>query len=205
VSAAGLGFNVMSAAMQPLGFTQSIVRVGATWVGRGIARTLASPLGTAKMVNEKSEFMRNRARTRFREINELRNKVQDENVPLAVAKQGTYFLMMRAQQIVDIPTWVGAYEKAIADQQPEDRAVALADQAVIDAQGGGQFAGFAAQLKGKVAQPPAPKISMPGARITVQQDFRKANPDNVALLFKRDLARGVERRVGARYAGVFGG
>ena len=148
VSAAGLGFNVMSAAMQPLGFTQSIVRVGATWVGRGIARTLASPLGTAKMVNEKSEFMRNRARTRFRELNELRNKVQDENVPLAVAKQGTYFLMMRAQQIVDIPTWVGAYEKAIADQQPEDRAVALADQAVIDAQGGGQLKDLAAVERG---------------------------------------------------------
>jgi hypothetical protein len=148
VSAAGLGFNVMSAAMQPLGFTQSIVRVGATWVGRGIARTLASPLGTAKMVNEKSEFMRNRARTRFRELNELRNKVQDENVPLAVAKQGTYFLMLRAQQIVDIPTWVGAYEKAIADQQPEDRAVSLADQAVIDAQGGGQLKDLAAVERG---------------------------------------------------------
>lgn len=80
----------------------------------------------------------------------------------------------------------------------------FAQMADVLAQGGGQFAGFAAQLKGKVAQPPAPKISMPGARITVQQDFRKANPDNVALLFKRDLARGVERRVGARYAGVFG-
>ena len=39
VSVAGLGFNVVSATMQPLGITQSIVRVGPQWVGRGIAST----------------------------------------------------------------------------------------------------------------------------------------------------------------------
>ena len=44
VSVAGLGFNVISAAMQSLGFTQSIVRIGAGWVGRGIARYIRPPL-----------------------------------------------------------------------------------------------------------------------------------------------------------------
>jgi hypothetical protein len=69
---------------------------------------------------------------------------------------------------------------------------------------GSQFAGFAQQLKGKTAAPPAPKISMPGAKITVNQNFRKADPDNVAIVLKRDLARRVERRTGARYSGIFG-
>jgi hypothetical protein len=45
--------------------------------------------------------------------------------------------MLRAQQIVDIPTWWGAYEKAIAGGNDQERSVALADQAVIDAQGSG--------------------------------------------------------------------
>lgn len=148
VSAAGLGFNVMSAAMQPLGFTQSMVRIGTRWVGRGIARYVAAPRAASRMVNEKSEFMRNRARTRFRELNELRNKVQDESAPMAAIKDGTFFLMMRAQQLVDIPTWIGAYEKAIADEQAEDRAVALANQAVIDAQGGGQLKDLSAIERG---------------------------------------------------------
>jgi hypothetical protein len=45
--------------------------------------------------------------------------------------------MMRAQQTVDVPTWWGAYEKAISEGNDETRAVALSDQAVIDSQGSG--------------------------------------------------------------------
>ncbi|WP_334157925.1 hypothetical protein [Oryzomicrobium sp.] len=142
VSASGLGFNVMSALMQPLGITQSITRVGAQWVGRGIAKYIAHPIDLTRQVNEMSDFMANRARTRFRELNELRNQVQ--NIGGGIGKvddfigRNAYFLMMRCQQMVDVPTWWGAYEKAISDGNEEHRAIALADQAVIDAQGGGQ-------------------------------------------------------------------
>jgi hypothetical protein len=137
VSAAGLGFNVMSAFMQPLGITQSIVRVGAPWIGRGIARYLSSPLGLAKEVNAKSTFMANRGRTRFRELNELRNQVQDESATRAAINNGRFYLMLRFQQMVDFPTWQGAYEKALSEGNDEDRSISLADQAVIDAQGSG--------------------------------------------------------------------
>lgn len=148
ISAAGLGFNAMSAAMQVLGFNQSIVRVGAPWVGRGISRYIASPKAVAREVNTKSEFMANRTRTRFRELNELRNKVQDETAFMSAVRSGTFFLMLRAQQMVDIPTWVGMYEKAIAGGHNEERAIALADQAVIDAQGGGQLKDLSAIERG---------------------------------------------------------
>ncbi|MCH2240945.1 MAG: hypothetical protein MK041_03205, partial [Aquabacterium sp.] len=55
-----------------------------------------------------------------------------------------YYLMLRCQQLVDVPTWLGAYEKAVAEGNAEDRAVALADQAVRDAQGGGQVSDLSA-------------------------------------------------------------
>lgn len=71
MSVAGLGFNVMSAAMQPLGLTQSMVRVGAAWIGRGVAQYIANPRAAARRVNAASEFMASRGRTRFRELNEL--------------------------------------------------------------------------------------------------------------------------------------
>ena len=152
VSIAGLGFNVMSAVMQPLGLTQSIVRVGAKWVGKGMAQYVASPVAKAREVNSKSAFMANRSRTRFRELNELRNQVEGEH-PIRTAIGGSaYFLMMRAQQMVDTPTWLGAYEKAISEGNTEDRAIALADQAVIDAQGGGQTKDLAAIERGGPAQ-----------------------------------------------------
>lgn len=139
VSAAGLGFNIVSAILQVTGFSQSIVRVGAKHIARGVAATTASPLQTMKFVNEKSSFMQERARTQFRELNELRNMVGDESAAQRRLRLGTYFLMMRMQRMVDVPTWVGAYEKALEAGKDDATAVALADQAVIDSQGGGML------------------------------------------------------------------
>ena len=139
VSVAGLGFNVMSAAIQPLGLTNSIVRVGARWIGRGVQKYIASPIALTREVNEMSDFMANRARTRFRELNELRNQVEGQTKLKEFVGRYAYFLMMRFQQAVDVPTWWGAYEKAIAEGNDETRSRALADQAVIDAQGGGML------------------------------------------------------------------
>jgi GNAT superfamily N-acetyltransferase len=138
VSISGLGFNVMSAVMQPLGLTQSIVRVGAPWIARGVAKAIGSPIETTAEISEKSTFMRTRFLTRLREINEVRNQVKGQSAARRYVDTAAYALMLRAQQVVDIPTWWGAYEKAIADGNTENRAVALSDQAVIDSQGGGQ-------------------------------------------------------------------
>lgn len=148
VSAAGLGFNVMSASIQFLGLTQSIVRVGAPWIGRGVTKYLGNPIAATREANTMSSFMENRARTRFRELNELRNRVQDQSTFNEFVGRYAYFMMMRCQQMVDVPTWWGAYEKAIAAGNDETRAVALADQAVIDAQGGGQTKDLSAIERG---------------------------------------------------------
>jgi hypothetical protein len=137
-SIAGMGFNVMSAAMQPLGMTNSIVRVGAAWIGRGVMRYISGGRAAAREVNQKSEFMRNRARTRFREMDEIRNRVEGQTAVMDLVGRHAFTIMMRCQQLVDYPTWLGAYEKATAEGNDEARAVSLADQAVIDAQGGGQ-------------------------------------------------------------------
>lgn len=152
VSVAGLGFNVISAAMQPLGLTQSLARIGAGWTGRGIARYLARPFGLTREINEKSAFMRNRSRTRFRELNELRNMVQDQSGWREIMGRYAYWMMMRVQQAVDVPTWQGAYEKAVAEGNDEERAIALADQAVIDSQGGGETKDLSAIERGGPAQ-----------------------------------------------------
>jgi hypothetical protein len=137
ISAAGLGFNLMSALMQLTGITQSVSRVGAKWIGLGVNAYVSHPIETAREVNELSAFMQNRARTRFRELNELRNQVQDQSKFKEFLGQYAYFLMMRCQQAVDVPTWWGAYQKAQAEGFDDERAIALADQAVIDAQGSG--------------------------------------------------------------------
>jgi hypothetical protein len=148
VSVSGLGFNVMTALIQPLGITQSIVRIGPEYVGRGIAKALGAPIETAGRISEMSDFMATRFLTRNRELNELRNTVKGAGKIRRGIDAGAYAMMLRAQQLVDVPTWWGAYEKAIAQGNEQQRAVDLADQAVIDSQGSGMVKDQAAIERG---------------------------------------------------------
>lgn len=152
---AGLGFNLMNAALQPLGLTQSIVRVGARWIAMGAAEWAKSPVGLVRQVHEKSEFMRNRARTQQRELNEIQSVVQGKSVVREKLDALMFMPMQSLQLVADMPTWWGAYQKALAEAPvdmaqdvAEDRAVKLADQAVIDAQGGGQVKDLALVQRG---------------------------------------------------------
>jgi hypothetical protein len=148
---AGLGWNVVTSLLQPLGLTQSMVRIGPKWVAKGLANWLGSPAKMSAAVDAiygKSDFMRLRGKTMQREISEIRNKVSAGS-PTKQAIEGSYFyLIQKMQQVADIPTWLGQYEKAIAEGHDEDKAVALADQAVLDAQGGGQVKDLAAIQRG---------------------------------------------------------
>jgi hypothetical protein len=148
ISASGLGFNINSAALQITGFNQSIVRVGAKYIGQGITQFATSPFDSAKMVAEKSQFMAERGRTQFREINEIKNRVRGQTEISRRVFAGTYFLMMNMQRSVDIPTWLGAYQKALDAGKNDATAVALADQAVRDSQGSGLVSDLAAVERG---------------------------------------------------------
>ena len=148
ISASGLGFNVVSAAMQITGFNQSIVRIGAKYVGQGIVQFSTSPFESAKTVAEKSSFMAERGRTQFREINEIKNRVRGQTEVARRVTAGTYFLMMNMQRSVDIPTWLGAYQKALDAGKDDAKAVALADQAVRDSQGSGLVSDLSAMERG---------------------------------------------------------
>ena len=151
---AGLGWNLTTALLQPLGLSQSIVRIGPKWVARGVSRIFrdASSLNnTAAWVNERSEFMRLRAKTMQREISELRNRIRTVKPEALTAVEETYFFMIAKMQLVaDLPTWVGQYEKAMAGGADEAEAAALADQAVLDSQGGGQIKDLAGVQRGNV-------------------------------------------------------
>ena len=147
----GMGWNLMTSLMQPLGLTQSMVRIGPKWIGKGLARWIGGGLrmeNVAKEVYEKSDFMRLRGETMNRELREIRNKVQGE---LAGPVKETYFyLIQKGQLIADLPTWLGQYEKAMASGPSisEEEAIAQADQAVRDAQGGGAISDLARIQRG---------------------------------------------------------
>ena len=152
VSVAGLGINLISALTQPFGITQSIVRVGATYVGRGVFKMAQNPMALNREINQMSDFMRTRSMTRMRELAELRNRVKGKSKTKENIDASMYLLMLGTQRLVDLPTWWGAYERAIAEGNDQDRAVDLADQSVIDAQGSGMTKDLSAIERGGPVQ-----------------------------------------------------
>lgn len=145
---AGLGWNLKTALLQPFGLTQSIVRVGAPWILKGATQFFGSPIDTSRAVYEKSRFMRERSNTMQREISEIRNRIRGGTKGGEFINASFFFMITRTQLAIDLPTWQGAYEKAIAEGNEESLAVSLADQAVRDAQGGGQIGDLSAIQRG---------------------------------------------------------
>lgn len=169
-SIAMLSWNVTTGLLQPLGLTQSIVRIGPKWVARGMMRWLrdaSSMENSLKWIHEKSEFMRARSRTQLREISEIRNHIglaQGQvsryidwgiseatagNIDLQDVQDSFFWLITRMQLVADIPTWLGEYEKQMELLDgDEEKAIALADQSVIDSQSTGYIKDLAAVQRG---------------------------------------------------------
>lgn len=159
-SIVGMGWNLTTALLQPLGLTNTAVRIGGKWLARGLSEFYGSPVKMIEAANEvqsKSKFMANRALTMNREIADVRNKLESDKSEVRQRIEASFFIMIQKMQAgVDYPTWLGAYAKAISDPANinqdgtinEERAVALADQAVIDAQGSGQIKDLAEIQRG---------------------------------------------------------
>lgn len=157
-SIAKLGWNVVTAGKQIIGITQSVERIGARWVARGVSRWLANPTEAVRFVQANSQMMVNRSHTMMREINDLRNSVRDRAGIWTDVEDSFFYLISRMQMVVDYPTYLGAYEKAMEEAprptNPEEavavetKAHRLADQTVLDAQGGGQIKDLAEIQRG---------------------------------------------------------
>lgn len=162
-SIVGMGYRVSTALLQPSGIFQSWGRLGIGAVANGIKTVLKNPVKTNVWVMENSPMMRNRARTLNREINEIVNQVRaGKNL---TTLQASYFYMISKMQImIDMPTYVGAYEKALADLEYEKagsederkaieaKAHSFAGQTVIDTQTGGEIKDLAGVQKGSQGQ-----------------------------------------------------
>lgn len=137
-----MGYRTMSAAIQLTGFANSAVRVGPARMAKAIATLFSARDGQAawNWVAEQSPMMRERGNTMSREITELASDFQRTAGKrfLNAVQFKAFWMMQQVQGVVDRATWLAAYDKALADGIQGKDAVAVADQAVIDTQSGGQ-------------------------------------------------------------------
>ena len=139
VSMTGLGFNVVSAAVQITDFIPAVARLGGKYAWVGLSQYTTHPIKATQSAMEQSEFMRNRGNTRLREIREVAATINGAGKIRKFLNKYSYWLMMKMQQVVDTAIWHGALAKAMDSGKDLDTAIKLADQTVLDTQGGGQI------------------------------------------------------------------
>ena len=139
VSMTGLAFNIVSAILQITGFIPAVARLGGKYAWVGLSQFTTHPIKATRTAMEQSEFMRNRGNTRLREIREVAATINGAGKIRKFLTKYSYWLMLKIQQIVDTAIWHGALAKAMDNGKDLDTAIKLADQTVLDTQGGGQI------------------------------------------------------------------
>ncbi|EHM53362.1 MuF-C-terminal domain-containing protein [Cardiobacterium valvarum] len=147
---AGLGFNIISALKQPLGLLQSVARVGGRHILPQLGRWMIHAPQMVREAKAQSAFMQNRARTRFRELNELAAGLRQQNKLQTFLARHSYTMIMFVQMQVDTITWHAQQQKSLEAGATEAEAVQHADQAVIDSQGSGMLKDLSAAERGQV-------------------------------------------------------
>jgi hypothetical protein len=148
-----MGYNLMTSMQQVFGLTQSVTRVGAIPLLKAAMRWLTSASkaeNTVAWVHSKSTLMRLRAKTQDRELNEIYNTITPD--ARKEIQSTFYYLIIKGQQLADMPTWLAAYDNAINEGMSDDNAVTLADQAIIDTQGSGMIKDLALAQQGSAFQ-----------------------------------------------------
>lgn len=149
VSDAQLAFKALTSVVNMTGLTQSFRRIGVGYVLRGFSRwgrNSEGMLSTIDWIYENSDFMKQRPENFHVLLTEMRNRLDKSKNP--VWREYAYTLMQLTQTFVDVPTWLGAYEKAMDQGHEHEAAVEIADQAVRDTQGSGQMVDLAKIQRG---------------------------------------------------------
>ncbi len=147
---AGLGFNIISALKQPLGLLQSVARVGGQHILPQLGRWMIHARQMTREAKAQSAFMQNRARTRFRELNELAASLSQKNKLQTFLARHSYTMIMFVQMQVDVITWHAQQQKSLEAGASIAEANRHADQAVIDSQGSGMLKDLSAAERGHI-------------------------------------------------------
>jgi hypothetical protein len=135
-SIAEMGLSVRTMLMQPFGFTNTVALLGEKYAAKGLAEFIGQRGGSVRKVMEASAFMRNRSATFNRDVREANRWMGVDSLKQDVVNasfRGIQYLDMA----VSIPSWLGAYQKALDEGRAHDDAVDFADQTVSRGQGTG--------------------------------------------------------------------
>ncbi|MDH7973681.1 acetyltransferase [Sphingomonas sp. AR_OL41] len=144
----GMGFRISTIMAQIAGYSNSVEYVGGKWVAAAIARTGASPVETFNFALSRSGELRDRMDTLDRDIRTGIAQLAGKTSALSAAKRFAFHGIGYMDRVVAVPTWLGAYNKAIAGGATEGEAIYAGDKAIRLSQGSGSPKDLAAIQRG---------------------------------------------------------
>lgn len=132
-----MGWKISTMMSQFAGFGPAADLVKPSYLGSAMLRSLSSPRETWAMIAEKSGEMRNRVQTLDRDVRDSMRRLADKRSLVADVQRSAFILAAYADRIVTVPTWLGAYNQAMAEGLGEEAAIRAGDRAVRLSQGGG--------------------------------------------------------------------
>jgi hypothetical protein len=143
-----MGWKVTTAMVQPLGYTQSIAYLGERWAMKGLKSFYSNPHHNRNEIIKKSVFMRNRTKTLDRDVRDSVNRITGSDSRMKTIQSKYFFFIGFMDMSVSLPTWLGAYEKAVHEGLSEKDAIANGDSAVRMTQGSGSMKDLARVQQG---------------------------------------------------------
>lgn len=157
-----MGMKLTTMLAQMTGLLASVAEIGPRWVMSGIINTYAfrNPFRVYRETAALSEVMAGRMRSVDRDLYEMStglmergssNRILDPFVRFKNWQERNAFLPMGFVQMAfsDLPTWQGAYHKALHDGMSQERAIQYADGVVERTQVGGADKDLAGVQRGE--------------------------------------------------------
>jgi hypothetical protein len=134
-----MGFKVTTALVQFFGYSQSVVYLGKGWAWQGLSSFYKNPIEAKKAIFERSSMMRTRTNSLDRDVREAIGSITAKDSRLKKVKSKYFYFIGMMDMYVSLPTWTGAYEKAIHEGMSEKDAIAQGDSAVRMTQSSGMI------------------------------------------------------------------
>lgn len=134
----GMGYRLITAVAQPLGFFASLTRVGKVHLGRAIYQMARHPQQTLALVNGLSGELKSRFNTQERDIHDTVRKLSLKSTKLDIIRGYAFHMIGVADKFVATATWLGAYQDYLSKHPADqDTAIMHADRTVRLTQGTG--------------------------------------------------------------------
>lgn len=172
----GMAYRIGTIITQVAGYTNAVERVGPRWIWQGLNVAMRHPIEANRFAFEKSHELKSRFGQQDRDMRENERRLAGKKDIASLVQRYGYSGISAFDRLVAVPTWIGAYNKAVAAGMEETQAIHEADSAVRESQGAGGAKDLAAIQRGRG---PAGEL---GKSLTMFYSFQSAQYNRLVQL-----------------------